>query len=125
MTERICVAVKKDHALAACTSLTFNELDGTDFLMLDDIGVWNQVVRENLPHSHFFIQKDREVFDQLSMASSLAIFVSDLPSLRGAHPDRIRIPVDEDIMSVTYYLMARADATQTIREIMDWVRNAH
>ena len=121
MDEALSIAVPPDHPLAARESVAFADIDGTDFLMLEDIGVWADVHARHMPHSHLFLQKDREVYNQIAAKSPLPIFVTDIPSLAGAFPERVRIPLSDPDARATFYLLTREDAAPRVREIADWV----
>ncbi|MEC4184023.1 LysR family transcriptional regulator [Adlercreutzia sp. R21] len=121
MVESLFIAVPPDHGLAKRESVTFADIDGTDFLMLEDIGVWRDVHRRHMPRSRLFLQKDREVYNQIAATSDLPIFVTDIPSLAGAFPDRVRIPISDDAAKATFYLLTREDAPPRVREIAEWV----
>lgn len=121
MVESLFIAVPPDHPLAGRESVAFADIDGTDFLMLEDIGVWRGVHRRHMPHSHLFLQKDREVYNQIAATSPLPIFVTDIPSLVGVFPERVRIPISDPDALATFYLLTREDASPRIREIVEWV----
>ncbi|MEC4271918.1 LysR family transcriptional regulator [Adlercreutzia sp. R25] len=121
MTETLSIAVPPDHPLARRSSVHFSDIDGVDFLLLEDIGVWHDFHRRYMPHSHFFLQKDREVYLQTAAASPLPIFVTDIPVMRYAFPERVRVPIDEPEATASFYLLAREDASPRVREIVDWV----
>ena len=98
MVESLFIAVPPDHPLAGRESVAFADIDGTDFLMLD-----------------------REVYNQIAATSPLPIFVTDIPSLVGVFPERVRIPISDPDAQATFYLLTREDASPRIREIVEWV----
>lgn len=123
MTETLSIAVAADHPLATRKSVTFDDIDGVDFLLLEDIGIWHDMHRRLMPHSHFVIQKDREVFTRLAEAGTMPVFVTDIPMQRGLLPDRVRIPIDHPAATKTFYLLVRKDTAPRVREIFDWIAN--
>lgn len=123
MTEALSIAVPASHPLSTCESVTFDDIDGVDFLMLEDIGIWRDVHHDHMPHSHFVIQKDREVYTQLAEAGTMPVFVTDIPIQWGLLPERVRVPIDHPAATKTFYLLAREDATPRVREIFDWIAN--
>ena len=124
MTETLSIAVPADHPLAERPCVTFDDIDGVDFLMLEDIGIWHDMHHHHMPHSHFVIQKDREVYTQLAEAGTMPVFVTDIPMQRGILPERVRVPIDHPAATKTFYLLARADASERVREIFDWIANS-
>lgn len=121
MTETLSIAVTANHPLAERPCVTFDDIDGVDFLLLEDIGIWHDMHRRLMPHSHFVIQKDREVFTRLAEAGTMPVFVTDIPMQRGLLPDRVRIPIDHPAATKTFYLLVREDAAPRVREIFDWI----
>ena len=121
MTETLSIAVPPDHPLAGRKQVHFEDINGVEFLLLEDIGVWHDFHRRHMPDSHFIKQKDREVFIQLAQTSNLPIFVTDIPLQAGLYPNRVRIPIDEPEATTSFYLLTRADAPERVREIADWI----
>ena len=103
MVESLFIAVPPDHPLAGRESVAFADIDGTDFLMLEDIGVW------------------RDVYNPIAATSPRPICVTDIPSLVGVFPERVRIPISDPDAQATFYLLTREDASPRIREIVEWV----
>lgn len=74
--ESLLVCFPEDYPLATKESVSFEELDGIDMLLMNQIGIWDDLVREKMPHSKFLIQSDRMVFVELAEHSSFPIFVT-------------------------------------------------
>ena len=124
MTETLSIAVLPSHPLAAKGCVRFDDINGVEFLLLEDIGVWHDFHRLYMPDSNFIKQKDREVFTQLAKTSSMPIFVTDLPLQAGLFPERVRVPIDEPEATTSFYLLARQDAAPRIRDIVDRIKDA-
>lgn len=122
MTETLSIAVPPTHPLAHKECVHFDDINGLEFLLLEDIGVWRDFHTRNMPDSHFVIQKDREVFMQLALSSDYPIFVSDIPLQDGMFPDRVRIPIDEPEATSTFYLLTKENAPEKIKQIASWIR---
>lgn len=67
MTETLSIAVPKTHPLAQKEYVHFDDINGLEFLLLEDIGVWHDFHTRNMPDSNFIKQKDREVFLPISL----------------------------------------------------------
>lgn len=124
MTETLSIAVPKTHPLAQKEYVHFDDINGLEFLLLEDIGVWHDFHKRYMPDSNFIKQKDREVFLQLAYTSDLPIFVSDIPLQDGLYPNRIRIPIDEPEATSTFYLLTKENAPEKIQQIRSWIRNS-
>lgn len=121
MTETLSIALPPHHPLANKPCVHFEDIDGIEFLLLEDIGVWHDFHQRYMPNSHFIKQKDREVFMQLANSSELPIFVSNIPLQDGLFPDRVRIPIDEPEATSTFYLLTKENAPAKVREIASWI----
>lgn len=108
LTEKLYFALHRSHPLAQHTSLTFADMDGESFLLRSQIGFWQQVVEQYLPHCEFLWQRDDNAFNTIVRDSHLLSFTSDIVVKReGLRPDRICIPIADDAAHVTYYAVLR------------------
>lgn len=123
MTETLSIAVPPTHPLAHKECVHFDDINGLEFLLLEDIGVWHDFHRRYMPDSNFIKQKDREVFLQLALSSDLPIFVSDIPLQKDMFPDRERIPIDEPEATSTFYLLTKENAPENVQRIAAWIRS--
>ena len=49
--EKLYVCFSKEHFLANKEYVTYKELDGQSFLLGNDLGIWDEIVRRRLPSS--------------------------------------------------------------------------
>lgn len=123
MTETLSIAVPPEHPLAAKKRVRFEDINGVEFLLLEDIGVWHDFHRRHMPDSNFIRQKDREVFMQMANSSGLPVFVTDIPLQEGLYPDRVRIPIDEPEATASFYLLVHEKAAPRVLEVFDWLQS--
>lgn len=107
MGENLFVCVPENHELAKCKSLSFEDINGFNFLLRTELGFWDTLCREKMPASKFFVQSDADVFEELVRASSLPCFTTDYGDLQ-AYANRVVIPLTDAEAQVTFY-MARKD----------------
>ena len=106
-SERLYVSVPKMHFVAGMTEgVGFVDIDRQSFLISNDLGIWESIIRENLPQSGFFYQSPEDMEDMIN-ASTIPVFTTDmaLPLKRSA--DRVDIPVIDDAASLDLYLVFR------------------
>lgn len=119
MDEHLFLCVPADHALASRASVTFNDLNGFNFLLGSDLGFWNDIVRRNLPASRFLVQDDEFALSELIRTSSLPCFTTDVAlrhRYRGGDEGRINIPIADPEVNVAFYLIAtERGASKTAR----------
>ena len=108
MKEHLFVCVPIGHELAGHKELYFEELNGFNFLLRSELGVWDTLCREKMPASKFLVQTDTSVFDELVKASSLPCFTTDYISDReSAYPNRVCVPIMDAAANVTFYLVTK------------------
>ncbi len=107
-TENLSIAVTKDHALANHTTVSFDDLNGYNFLLMSQIGFWYDMVHEEMPASKFLVQPNHFEFEELVQHSNLPRFVTDYSRGKQTLDDnRIVIPISDPKAHVTYYLVTR------------------
>lgn len=107
LKESLDIVVPLDHALAKNTTVSFSDIDGYNFLLMNQIGFWYDIVLDKMPASKFLVQSRRFEFDELANNSTLPRFVTNLSKntekLRGK---RVVIPLSDPEAQVTYYLIS-------------------
>ncbi|MBQ9007722.1 MAG: LysR family transcriptional regulator [Clostridia bacterium] len=103
-TESLCFSLPKDHPLADRKTLSFAEMDGETFLVYSEVGIWDGIHRQGMPHSRFILQPDRASLREITRSSSLPAFVTDL-SLRvfGQDNGRISIPISDPSATMSFW----------------------
>lgn len=122
--ESLMFALPKGHRFARRKSLTFEEMNGENMLLMSDIGFWNFVRTEKMPDSRFLTQDDRFNFSELIRASSLPAFTSDLAEKYfDTKMDRTLIPISDSEATVTYYLACRKEEKKEFHGLFSSLRS--
>ena len=122
--ESLMFALPKGHRFARRKSLTFEEMNGENMLLMSDIGFWNLVRTEKMPDSRFLTQDDRFNFSELIRASSLPAFTSDLAEKYfDTIMDRTLIPISDSEATVTYYLACRKEEKKEFHGLFSSLRS--
>lgn len=122
--ESLMFALPKGHRFARRKSLTFEEMNGENMLLMSDIGFWNFVRTEKMPDSRFLTQDDRFNFSELIRASSLPAFTSDLAEKYfDTKMDRTLIPISDPEATVTYYLACRKEEKKEFHGLFSSLRS--
>ncbi len=105
-TEHLSVCIPYQHELYKKNTLTFDELNGYNCLLRDQLGFWTNLCKRKMPASKFLIQTDESEFLELVRSSTLFCFTTNF----GTYPDgflenRKIIPVTDKAANVTYYLV--------------------
>lgn len=108
LNEHLSVSFRPDHPLANEQGVTFEDLNGFNFLLRSDIGFWDAMCRRVMPNSRFLIQPDEFNFNELVRESALPSFTTNLsmntgPLLKGRHI----VPITSPEANINYYLIER------------------
>ncbi|MBB1078481.1 LysR family transcriptional regulator [Limosilactobacillus sp. STM2_1] len=86
--EYLGVGIDKFNPLSQRESVSFGDLQGLSFILMSDIGPWQKVVEDNIPHASFFYQEDLKALSQISRYSSFPFFFSNLTEATSATTSR-------------------------------------
>lgn len=116
MKENLFVCVPADHELAQHKSLTFEKINGFNFLLRTELGFWDTLCRTKMPASKFLVQLDVDAFNELVKSSSLPCFTTDYFLSQDGYPDRINIPLTDEEAHTIFYIINR-------KAILDIIKN--
>lgn len=104
--ETLHIAAIPEDPLSKKTSVTFEELNGTNILVSSNTGYWNVLCKEKLPDSLLLVQNDLLAYKTLMEVSTLVTFRTNLtiPKFRNSE-NRIYIPVIDPEATLTFYLI--------------------
>lgn len=109
MDEQLQLCVKREHPLAERESVTFDEINGFNFLLGSNLGFWNDLCHAKLTASKFLVQSDDFSLAEVIRQSSLPCFTTDAAmraGFRDVGEDRISIPIIDPEVNVSFYLVA-------------------
>ena len=110
LKEKLSICVPPEHALAKHLSVTFDDLNGYNFLLASHLGFWYDLCIEKMPASRFHVQASDLAMEELIRSSSLPCFTTDLGRSRRKIPaERIEIPITDPEADVAFYLVYRVD----------------
>ena len=112
MTEDLYLAVPGGHRLAGRTSVSFADMDGEPFLVLEQIGFWMGIVDRRLPSSQVIVQKDPNVFRQLLRSTDLCSFSTDVAANYVSGDGRVALPIVDADAHATFFLNVLVDAPE-------------
>lgn len=108
--EHLMFFLPKKHRLAKRKALTMAEMNGENMLLFSEIGFWHDIVVKMMPDSRFLVQNERYSLEELILNSVLPCFTTDLVhDADSAAENRIRIPITDPEVNVTYYLVCKKE----------------
>ena len=106
MKENLAVCVPPDHVLAWYKEVSFEVLNGYNFLLGTRLGFWDDMCREKMPASRFLVQTDQFTMEELIRESSLPCFVTDVAEYdEEIYGDRIVIPISDQAAKITFHIV--------------------
>ena len=109
-TESLYFSLPKDHPLADRKAISFAEMNGETFLMYSEVGVWHELHHREMPNSRFILQDDMSALREVTRASSLPAFVTDLSMrLPGHDSKRVNIPISDQSATMSFWCCCMKD----------------
>lgn len=106
MKENLAVCVPPDHMFAGYKEVSFEVLNGYNFLLGTRLGFWNDMCREKMPASRFLVQTDQFTMQELIRESSLPCFVTDVAEYdEKIYGNRIVIPISDQEAKITFHIV--------------------
>ena len=103
-TESLYASLVPTHRLAKRKKISFKDMNGESFLMASEVGLWENIVRTEMPDSRFLLQSDLDALLEITVTSVLPGFVSDLTlRMYGERSGRISIPFSDRTASMSFY----------------------
>ncbi len=104
-TEKLLLNVPATHPLSAYREgVTFAQMARYSFLLYAQIGDWEEIVRREMPGTHFIVQEDWDNFVSLARISALPSFSSDLVLKHFGKGDGMNVvPILDESAQMTFY----------------------
>jgi DNA-binding transcriptional LysR family regulator len=121
VSEHLCANVDRMHPAYGYREVSFQQMDGQNFIMFARVGIWEQLVREKMPHAKFFKQEDVEALTEITASSDLPSFTTDLSLslvMREPNPERHNIPFSDPEATMMFYLCCRKEDVRRSRRFL-------
>lgn len=122
--EKLAVRIDKFHPLASQKTVTFKELHGLSFLVVNDIGIWRDIIQDYIPEAKFLYQENLAALSELTQYSKFPVFRTNLSSLRINDDDddgRRLIPISDEKATVEIYACYLKNKRHDLQAILDEV----
>ena len=119
-SEHLYVSLPESHPLASRKSVTFAEMDGTEFLQISNVGIWEDIKKAEMPHARIYLQKDNSAIKAIAAVSSMATFKTDISFRHYApEPGRVAVPFSDESATVHFWCCA---LKKDERKYRNWFR---
>lgn len=108
--ENLSVCLPKNHPLLNNNpqTLSFNDINGYNFLLESKLGFWDRLCRQEMPASRFLVQQNEFEFTELIKNSSLPFFATEVTDLsRYDLSNRVIILLSDSKAAVKYYIVKK------------------
>lgn len=107
LREQLSVCVPHNHPLAREKTLTFEQINGFNCLVRDQLGFWSNLCHEKMPASKFLVQTDAFALEELIRSSTLLCFTTNLAGWEEQEvlQDRTIIPLVDKEATAAYQLI--------------------
>lgn len=105
--ETLFLNVPKIHPLSRRKDgVRFADIEKYSILLYSHTGIWEDILRKNMPSAHVIMQENRDSFEALKRESSLLSFSTELSIKHyGGEENSVRIPVLDSSATLTYYIL--------------------
>ncbi len=115
--EKLYVCLFKEHFLAKKEFVTYDELDGQSFLIGNDLGVWDSIIKRRLPKSKFY-RLDRDNVGEVAKYSSIPSFQTNISMKLDNRGEKVLIPIKDDETTLPFYVVYRTNK----KKIYDFIK---
>lgn len=77
------------------------------FIVLDDIGIWSDIIKENIPQAKFLYQKNHESFSEILKNSNFPYFSTNFTPINTVNQVHRRTPliITDDNAKLDFYIV--------------------
>jgi len=120
-TESLHVFLPKTHFVSGLTDgVKFSDIDGQSFLVANELGLWDKMIKKHLPNSKFFTQ-DFENLSEIINASTIPTFSTNVTIPLREDSDRVDIKILDDAASVDFYIIYRAKDKSKLLKLLQMI----
>ncbi len=117
-TEKLFVSVPPTHFVAGMTEgVWFSDIDGQSFLVAENLGLWDEMIRRLMPNSKFLVQNDANLHEIVN-ASTIPSFTTNVAKPLRGEVDRKDIPVLDECAQVDFYVAFRPKDKAKLNELL-------
>lgn len=117
-TEQLFVSVPYKHPYTKFETLTYEKLNGTTFVMADDIGIWKRIVEEKMPDSTYLLQDSIDALSQIVISSTIPSFASNI-TLKYGHKNESRVYIPIEYAECTFYIHCLKEKKEMYQELIN------
>lgn len=105
-TEKLFVNLDQFMYLANMQAVSFTDLKGLSFVVINNIGPWKNIIQQNIPDAKFLYQDDITALTEITKYSNFPYFSTDITQPIGPRrttADRVTLPITDAAATMTFY----------------------
>lgn len=123
-SEQLSINLDKFTYLANKSSVTFSELKGLSFIVIDRIGIWEDIIQQNIPDAKFMYQPEVDSFNEITKYSNFPYFSTNITRFENFHPslnddDRVNVTISDDASKVDFYAVYLKDSRKLVEPTIE------
>lgn len=122
-TEHLHLSVLPAHPAAMMDSVTFSDVDSGSFLVYKNLGIWENIVRKNMPNTRFIFQNGIDEYLEVVGSSSLPTFDTDWGlAIYGQRTNRVSVPIRDSVAKKTFFAVYQDRDRDKFDRLVEQVR---
>lgn len=123
--EDLYISLDPSNPLAFYPEIHLKDLNGMSILLLQEIGFWSKIHREQTPDSNYLIQTEYNSLQELTANSTFPVFASSYYIRRGEMPSgRINIPITDPECHTDFYLVCLKENHIKYKSLFDRINDS-
>jgi len=126
-TEKLAANLDKFMAIASLSSVTFDQLKGLSFVVLNDIGIWKDIIQKEIPNAKFMYQEQRDSFSEITKYSNFPYFSTNISKIdlkQNEDDDRVQIPISDESATMDIYATYLKEEKQPLLPLIKEITTA-
>ena len=114
--EHLYVNLDQFMYLANQRQVTFKELAGFSFVVLNEIGPWKQIIQSNIPNAKFLYQTEHDALSELTKYTNFPFFTTNITQPDNVYDttDTVALPITDSSATMTFYVTYLKSQRSTI-----------
>ncbi|MBB1124118.1 LysR family transcriptional regulator [Limosilactobacillus albertensis] len=103
--EHLYVNLDQFMYLANQRQVSFKELAGLSFVVLNEIGPWKQIIQDHIPNAKFLYQAEYDSMQELTKYTNFPFFTTNITNPNEVYNtyDSVMIPITDEAATMTFY----------------------
>lgn len=122
--EHLFLSVPSAHPFTKYHEISAHQVNGTTFVMAENIGIWKDIVAKYMPESKFLLQDSLDALSQIVISSSIAAFATNITlTLSHSSEERIYIPFSDAGLHLQFYVCCLKEKKELLENVLSALTN--